>query len=175
MREFITELGERVKEGEKIAQYAKTPFGNVIFDIIKLDETTIPKLIEKGVLKETVSQPTPTNIEHCINHLAERIKWNKQNLLKYLDNLYKIYPVAVFSIILREVAIIIDEHYPNHIENSKEIWCISTLDGEIKKVKDVTKIKNFRNFAAFRTLEDAKIAKEVMKDAISDLFKKGGK
>lgn len=45
-------------------------------------------------------------------------------------------------------------------ENSKEIYVISCLNGEITKVKDLNKIKNFKNFAAFRTLEDAITAKK---------------
>ena len=76
---------------------------------------------------------------------------------------------------MRELAIIMDEKYPDHINKSKEIWSISTLNGEIVRIKCLNKIKNFRNFAAFRTLEDALKAKKIMKRALEDLFNRNGK
>lgn len=76
---------------------------------------------------------------------------------------------------LRGVAIVLDEKYDNHIENSKEIYVIRSLNGEISKVKDLNKIKNFKNFAAFRTLEDAITAKKILEEPMKQLFKRGGK
>ena len=92
-----------------------------------------------------------------------------------LGNLYTIYPAAVFSILLREVSKLTKEKYDNHIENSNEIYVISCLSGEISKVKDLNKIKNFKNFAAFRTLDDALAAKHILKDPMKQLFKRSGK
>lgn len=76
---------------------------------------------------------------------------------------------------MREIAIVLDEKYDNQIENSKEIYVISCLNGEVTKVKDLNKIKNFKNFAAFRTLDDALAAKHILKDPMKQLFKRGGK
>lgn len=152
------------------------PFDKLGIGIIKypVTEETIPFLLEKGIIKE-ISEPSEIDIDDVVKHLASRIGWNIENLDKYLDNLYKIYPAAVFSIILREFAIIMDEKYPDHINKSKEIWSISTLNGEIVRVKNLNKIKNFKNFAAFRTLEDALKAKKIMKRALEDLFNRNGK
>ena len=173
MKEFVTKDGSRVKEGDKLVKAITTPLGVIPVGIITLDEKSIPELVKEGVLTEV---PTVTlSAPYCVEHLAKRIKWNVENLVKYFDNLYKIYPAAVFSIVLRELAIIMDEKYPDHINKSKEIWTISTINGEIGRIKNLDKIKNFRNFAAFRTLEDAIEAKKVMKEALADLFKRGGK
>ena len=173
MKEFVTKDGSKVKEGDKLVNAVATPFGVIPIGIITLDENSIPKLVEEGVLTEV---PTVTlSAPYCVEHLAKRIKWNVENLVKYFDNLYKIYPAAVFSIVLRELAIIMDEKYPDHINKSKEIWTISTINGEIGRIKNLDKIKNFRNFAAFRTLEDAMEAKKIMKEALADLFKRDGK
>lgn len=152
------------------------PFDELGIGIIKypVTEETIPFLLEKGIIKE-IPEPSEIDIDDVVKHLASRIGWNIENLDKYLDNLYKIYPAAVFSIILREFAIIMDEKYPDHINKSKEIWSISTLNGEIVRVKNLNKIKNFKNFAAFRTLEDALKAKKIMKRALEDLFNRNGK
>lgn len=152
------------------------PFDELGIGIIKypVTEETIPFLLEKGIIKE-IPEPSEIDIDDVVKHLASRIGWNVENLDKYLDNLYKIYPAAVFSIILREFAIIMDEKYSDHINKSKEIWSISTINGEIVRVKNLNKIKNFRNFAAFRTLEDALKAKKIMKRALEDLFNRNGK
>ena len=152
------------------------PFDELGIGIIKypVTEETIPFLLEKGIIEE-ISEPSEIDIDDVVKHLASRIGWNIENLDKYLDNLYKIYPAAVFSIILREFAIIMDEKYPDHINKSREIWSISTLNGEIVRVKNLNKIKNFKNFAAFRTLEDALKAKKIMKRALEDLFNRNGK
>lgn len=173
MKEFVTKDGSKVKEGDKLVKAITTPLGAIPVGIITLDENSISELIKEGVLTKV---PTVTlSAPYCVEHLAKRIKWNVENLVKYFDNLYKIYPAAVFSIVLRELAIIMDEKYPDHINKSKEIWTISTINGEIGRIKNLDKIKNFRNFAAFRTLEDAMEAKKIMKEALADLFKRDGK
>lgn len=152
--------GRELNIGDVLIKYSPTA------RVIIVTENTLPGLIKEGLVKE-VSNIT---VQDAVKHLAERIGWNINNLDKYLDNLYKISPIAVFSIILREVAIILDERYPDHINKSKEIWTISALNGEIVQVKDLSRVKNFRNFAAFRSLDDAKIAKDIMKEALKDLY-----
>ena len=94
--------------------------------------------------------------------------------MKYLDNLTKINPTSVFQILLREVAIVLDEKYPDHIEKSKEIWVISNVNGKITKASDEARknIPNFRNFAAFRTLDDARAARHILKMPMKNLFSK---
>ena len=171
MKEFVTKDGSKVKEGDKLVKAITTPLGAIPVGIITLDGNSIPKLVEEGVLTEV---PTVTlSAPYCVEHLAKGIKWNVENLVKYFDNLYKIYPAAVFSIILRELAIIMDGKYPDHISNSEQIWTIRMTDGKIVQI--TSPIKSFNNFAAFRTLEDAIEAKKVMKEALADLFKRGGK
>ena len=49
------------------------------------------------------------------------------------------------------------------------------LDGRITKANKAY-IKNYRNFAAFRTIEDAKIACRIVKPILTEMFKsKSGK
>ena len=65
-----------------------------------------------------------------------------------------------------------DKKYEDHIENSPEIYVISLLDGRITKANKAH-IKNYRNFAAFRTIGDAKIACNIVKELLKELFKSG--
>ena len=167
--------GKEVEMGKTIVFGMNNAYGFMPFYTVTVCEESIPFLIERGVIKEVEEKGTPVDPNFYLEHLAKRIHWNINNLRKYLGNLYTIYPAAVFSILLREVAIVLDEKYDNHIENSKEIYVISCLNGEITKVKDLNKIKNFKNFAAFRTLEDCMKAKEILKPMLRELFKRDGK
>jgi hypothetical protein len=172
--------GKEVKIGDKLSfgRYINDSF--IPFYTVIISEKSIPFLVEEGVIKEVETNEAKEEGTHVdpyfyIEHLAKRIHWNKDNLQKYLANLYTIYPAAVLSIMLREIAIVMDEKYKNHIENSKEIYVISTLSGEITKVKNLDRIKNFKNFAAFRTLDDALAAKHILRDPMKQMFKRGGK
>ena len=172
---IFVNTGKEVEMGNTFAFGMNSAYGFMPFYTVVVCEESIPFLIKEGIIKEVENEEIPTEPYFYIKHLADRIHWNVENLRKYLSNLYTIYPAAVFSIMLREVAIVLDEKYDNHIENSKEIYVISSLNGEISKVKDLNKIKNFKNFAAFRTLEDAITAKKILEEPMKQLFKRGGK
>lgn len=172
---IFVETGKEVKIGNKLAFGMDSAYGFMPFYTVIVCEKSIPFLIEEGIIKEVENEEIPTEPYFYIKHLADRIHWNVENLRKYLSNLYTIYPAAVFSIMLREVSIVLDEKYDNHIKNSKEIYVISCLSEEITKVKDLNRIKNFKNFAAFRTLDDALAAKRILEEPMKQLFKRSGK
>ena len=167
---IFVETGKEVEMGKTLAFGMNSAYGFMPFYTVIVCGESIPLLI-----KEVGEEGTHVDPDFYLEHLAKRIHWNVDNLRKYLGNLYTIYPAAVFSILLREVAIVLDGKYDNHIENSKGIYVISCLSGEITKVKDLNKIKNFKNFAAFRTLDDALAAKHILKVPMRQLFKRGGK
>lgn len=169
----LKETGKEVKMGEKLIKVVELFGVPVSVAQVEVNETTLPDLIKHGiVVAEGSDSDIDVTIESAVQHLANRIGWNKENLEKYFNNLYKISPAAVFEIVLKEVAILLDERYPDHISNSKEIWVINKVNGEIQKLKDLSKIKSFQHFAAFRSLEDALVAKRVMAPALKDLYGK---
>ena len=170
----LKETGKEVKMGEKLIKVVELFGIPVPVAQIEVNETTLPDLIKHGIIvAEGSDSDIDITIEGAIQHLANRIGWNKENLEKYLSNLYKISPAAAFEIVLKEVAILLDEKYPAHINNSNEIWVINKVNGEIQKLKDLSKIKSFQHFAAFRSIEDAKIACRVTRDILKEMFKSG--
>lgn len=184
MKKYLNSEGNEIKVGTPIVcKVLNTETGRRTTELCVATEEVLDKAVADGVLTVVNSTEggTHLSIEFYVKHLAERIGWKMSNLVKYLNNLYKIYPTAVFQILLREVAIVLDQKYPDHIERSKEIWIISLTTGEIGKVPENKRhlIKNFRNFAAFRTLDDAMAAKHILKVPMKELFtrpvKKGGK
>lgn len=109
-----------------------------------------------------------------INNLIKKTGWKSQKVANYIMNLYNLNKAAAFSTILKEIAIELDKKYEDHINNCKELFVISMMDGRIYKVPRAH-VKNFRNFAAFRTEEDAKIACRILRDDLKEMFKGGGK
>ena len=170
----LKETGKEVKMGEKLIKVVELFGIPVPVAQIEVNETTLPDLIKHGiVVTEGSDSDIDITIEGAVQHLANRIGWNKENLERYFSNLYKISPAAVFEIVLKEVAILLDKKYPNHISNSKEIWVINKVNGEIQKLKDMSKIKSLQHFAAFRSIEDAKIACRITRDILKEMFKSG--
>lgn len=182
MKKYLDKRGNEIHVGAVlICALLDSETGERSYKIMIATEEVLEKAVKDGALKVVEEGGTHLSIEFYVEHLANRIGWKMSNLVKYLDNLYKIYPTAVFQILLREVAIVLDQKYPDHIERSKEIWCISLATGEISKVPENKRhlIRNFRNFAAFRTLDDAMAAKHILKTPMKELFarpkKKDGK
>ena len=170
----LKKTGKEVKMGEKLIKVVNLCGIPIPIAQVKINKTTLPDLIKHGIIvAEGSDNDIDITIEGAIQHLASRIGWNKENLEKYLSNLYKISPAAAFEIVLKEVAILLDEKYPDHINNSNEIWVINKVNGEIQKLKDMSKIKSFQHFAAFRSLEDAKIACRITRDILKEMFKSG--
>lgn len=185
MKKFYLKLsGEEVKIGDVISK--KIKFGsNIVEHRVLITKTTLNKLIKEGVIitsptpvnnveekYKTTKSPTPKDFNHCIEILANKFGWKVEKTLNFLTKIYEVYPAAAFSMILREIAIELDKKYEDHIENSPEIFVISMFDGRITKANKAH-IKNYRNFAAFRTLEDARDACSIVKVLLKDLFKSG--
>lgn len=185
MERFILKNGKEVKMGDKLIKHGvvDTPFGKgFIMQEIIVNEKTLPELIKAGVLtpmkectKHCAKGEVSMNMNFYIEKIAVRLGWKPEKVYNYLNSVDSILPAAAFSMVLREIAIELDKKYEDHIENSPEIYVISMLDGRITKANKAH-IKNYRNFAAFRTIEDAKIACRIVKPILKEMFKsKGGK
>lgn len=167
----LKQTGKEVKMGDKLIKVVELFGIPVPVAGLEVNETTLPDLIKQGIIvAEGSDNDIDITIEGAVQHLANRIGWNIENLGKYFNNLYKISPAAVFEIVLKELAILLDEKYPGHISNSKEIWTINKASGEIQEIKNLSKIKSFQHFAAFRSLEDALVAKRVIFPILEDLY-----
>lgn len=194
MKKFVLKDGKEVKMGDKLVKHGMTdtPFGKAfIMQEIIVNKETLPKLIKAGVLtqvdcthnagcqceqcKQCTEVEVPMNMDFYIEKIVARLGWKPEKAYNYFNSVYSILPAAVFSMVLREIAIELDRKYEDHIKNSPEIYVISLSDGRITKVNKAH-IKNYRNFAAFRTIEDAKTACRIVKPILKEMFKsKGGK
>lgn len=187
MEKFYLKNGKEVQIGDTIVKVTKTKHplfgkGSVIESAV-VTEAALPKLIKAGIITvspgsdfdiDKVLKPTevPMDLNYYIEKLAERLGWKVEKVYNYLNTIDSVYPAAAFSMILREVAIELDKKYEDHIEKSPEIYVISMLDGKITKANKAH-IKNYRNFAAFRSVEDAKTACSIVREILKELFKSG--
>lgn len=152
-----------------------TSFGPVPFDAVKDHiNPEVAKAIEENKEKiiAALEVNVPLSLGFYVGKLAERKSWKFEKMSNFLNNLAEINLGAAFQVVLREVAIELDKKYADHIEKSEEIYCVSLTNGHIFKA-DKKFIKNFRNFAAFRTIDDAKLACKITRELLKDMFKSG--
>lgn len=192
MKKLYLANGKEVQLGDTIYKVEKIDHpvfgkGKVVEHILVTKEV-LPKLIEAGVLTvkkgadKGADKPVvlPSNLgaevsmdlEFYVQKIADRLGWKIEKVYNYLNSVDTILPAAAFSMVLREVAIELDKKYEDHIEKSPEIYVISMLDGRITKANKAY-IKNYRNFAAFRSIKDAKIACRITRDILKEMFKSG--
>lgn len=148
---FLKESGKEVEVGNTIRRAEEIDHPILgkcksTTDIL-VTESILPKLIEAGIIGIKDDKSTCTSedfdVECCIQRIADRMDWQYNKTVGYLNKISEIYPIAAFSILLREIAVELDKKYEDHIENSEEIYTISTLNGKITKVNKAT-IKNYR-------------------------------
>ena len=184
MEKIYLTNGKEVQIGDTLVKVSKviSPlFGGAVVQHIVVTEDTLPKLLEDGTV--TTTNPTKSKstvvesevlmeLDYYIQKIAEKLGWKMEKVYNYLNSVDSILPAAAFSMVLREVAIELDKKYEGHIEKSPEIYVISMLDGRITKANKAH-IKNYRNFAAFRSISDAKIACKITRDILKEMFKSG--
>ena len=186
MEKFILKNGEEVKMGDKLIKQGviNTPLDKrLIIQEVIVNEKTLPELLKAGVLtpagcihdtnctcRYCAKSEIPLDMNFYIEKIAARLGWKPEKVYNYLNSVDSILPAASLSMVLREIAIELDKKYEDHIENSPEIYVISLLDGRITKANKAH-IRNYRNFAAFRTIEDAKIACKIVKPVLKEMFK----
>ena len=134
----------------------------LLFQAILADMTGV-----EGV-ETAASTDDVKDFEYYVAKIAERKGWKFERAYRWLEEIEQEYPIAAFNIVLKEIAIDLDKKYPDHISESEHIYVISTINGRIVEV-DKTKIRNYRNFAAFRTVEDAKFACKVLRQPLKDM------
>ena len=175
--------GKEVQLGDILTKVSKVKdsfFGKgTVIENVKVTKDILPNLIEAGIVtttkpaKSVVETKVPMELEYYIQKIADKLGWKIEKVYNYLNSVDSILPAAAFSMVLREIAIELDKKYEDHIEKSPEIYVISMLDGRITKANKAH-IKNYRNFAAFRTIEDAKIACTITRDILKEMFKNNG-
>ena len=112
---------------------------------------------EKGPLK------SEKDAEYYLNKIFQKSSLDKENFTEFLFTLLNIWPASLYTMFLREIAIDLDANYKDHISNSPSIYIIDIASMRIYNLPKAC-IKNYKNFAAFRSSKEALIALELLKE-----------
>ena len=156
-----------------------TPLGPVPYEGIKkyLPKETVkqfeqdkPRIMQA---LDAQARQQMTGEEYYIFRIASNKGWDLTKTAHYIENLTKFSPAAALLVILREIAVDLDDQHDGHIEDSEEIWTISLLNGKVEQV-DKSKVKNYRSIPAFRSQGEAKLAHRILSKRIRRMFKGSG-
>lgn len=175
-KSFITKEGKRVFLNEPFNTCFETSEeGCTVVHLIrtnKLDAATAERLVRLGVLKEYgVSKAENITIKDMFKLIGEWIVGTPDAIGTIIELLNTLPDYIKFEMMLRAAAVLIDRKYPDHINNAKvdKYFTINMTDGKVCEVPKKS-IKNFRNFAAFRTLDDIKIATKLLRPLMKHIW-----
>lgn len=178
---FITKEGKKVSLGEPFSVTAtlkeegvKT---NFIFRSNRLTSSQARLLVMRGILKEekpldkVEKEPKVPTFDEAVALVSTWLMGTPHEKDTAREFLAAMPDYARFSVVLRAFAVLIDRKYPDHINNADvdKYFTIDMTNGRVCEVPK-GKIKNFRNFAAFRTIDDIKIATKVLRPFIKELW-----
>lgn len=186
MKKYKLRNGEEIKVGDTLISKRKSinKEGDVLYTIRTkyvtkdfLESLVKSKQVdviddERNDLNHDTSKDSTINMDmnFYVHKVMEKIKCRTQEQCDMLNNINNYYLPSTLSLVIREIALELDRKYPDHISDSETVYAISMLNGKITRV-DRKSIKNFRNFAAFRTLEDAKTACKIVSPYLRMMFR----
>ena len=175
-KSFITKEGKRVFLNEPFnACFETKEEGCTVVHLIrtnKLNADTAERLVRLGVLKEYgVPKAENITINDIFKLIGEEIVGTPDAVGTIVELLNTLPDYIKFEMMLRAAAVLIDRKYPDHINNAKvdKYFTINMTDGKVCEVPKKS-IKNFRNFAAFRTLDDIKIATKLLRPLMKHIW-----
>lgn len=178
---YYADSDVEVKVGGPIDLHIKSSAGNITIQINKVDEKTLENLVKIGAIRKVsrmsgrkllAKEDIPMNLEFYVSKLEKQLGQESGFLTMLQKTTWRIAPASVSDLLLMFIAKYLDEQYPDHIRESKELFGVD-VDGRIVRL-DPKRIKTFRTFAAFRSLDDARIACRILKPLSKKIFK-GGK
>lgn len=178
---YYADSNVEVKVGGPIDLHIKSSAGNITIQINKVDEKTLENLVKIGAIRKVsrmsgrkllAKEDIPMDLEFYVSKLEKQLGQEPGFLAMLQKATWRIAPASVSDLLLMFIAKYLDEQYPDHIRESKELFGVD-VDGRIVRLNP-REIKTFRTFAAFRSLDDARIACRILKPLSKKIFK-GGK
>lgn len=178
---YYADSDVEVKVGGPIDLHIKSSAGNITIQINKVDEKTLENLVKIGAIRKVsrmsgrkllAKEDIPMDLEFYVSKLEKQLGQEPGFLAMLQKATWRIAPASVSDLLLMFIAKYLDEQYPDHIRESKELFGVD-VDGRIVRLNP-KEIKTFRTFAAFRSLDDARIACRILKPLKKKIFK-GGK
>lgn len=166
-KRYYTKAGEEVKMGDVIRRVRRGDYFSVIQEFIVLPNS-ISKLIKKGLIVEREDLEegplkSEKDVEYYLRKICQKSSLNEENSMEFLFTLLNICPASLYTMFLREIAIDLDANYKDHISNSPSIYIVDIASMRVYNLPKAY-IKNYKNFAAFRSSKEALIVLELLKE-----------
>lgn len=137
-------------------------------------------LINLGVVVTSSDKPKYANphgislsVKYYVAKLARKMNLKFEVCEAMLGNIASYSPITVISLLAKQISIELDQHYDGHIRDAEHIFVLSTVDGTITEIPAKARVEtNYRNFAAFRSLEDANLAYSILSNLYNEAFRK---
>lgn len=136
--------------------------GDTLSCSIIVSKSNLPKLIEKGIIKDV----TPITWNTIIKSIENKPGY----VIGTIDSLYYVSPISLFHLMLREVAILMDQRYEGHIKECGEVYILTTVQSLRIAKYNINDDTTFESFAAFRTSEDIEKARQILMPLIEKIY-----
>lgn len=137
-------------------------------------------LINLGVVVTSIDKPKYANphgislsVKYYVAKLARKMNLKFEVCEAMLGNIASYSPITAISLLAKQISLELDQHYDGHIRDAEHIFVLSTVDGTITEIPAKARVEtNYRNFAAFRSLEDANLAYSILSNLYNEAFRK---
>ena len=159
---------------ENISDLIKLGIIIVVEDTPKKNPVTASETL--GIAIQDRSKTIPMDATFYHNLLVEKISLKGQILKasahKALLGIQKTNYAAYFSMLLKEVALLMDESYSNHISEHPVLFAISQKSGKLIQIQK-EEWKSLSVGALFRNQVDAIVALKILASVKKEAFKNG--
>ena len=112
-----------------------------------------------------------TSVKYYVAKLAKKMNLKFEVCEAMLGNIASYSPITVLSLLAKQISLELDQHYEGHIRNAEHVFVLSTVNGTITEIPSEARADiNYRNFAAFRSLEDANLAYSILSHLYNEAF-----
>lgn len=167
-KEFF--LGKPIK-----LSYKDEMGNNVVVEANILTPDLAAFLVSRGVLVTSDAHHQPANpgvpmdLEYYGNKIGAKLGLSPEKAKDFFNAVGSVSPVTVWSLFMKQIALELDKKYPDHIRDSKHIFVVSAINGLIAELPK-SQIRSYMNFAAFRSVEDARVACKLTRHILKEMF-----
>lgn len=144
------------------ASQKEVKMGDTLSCAIKVTKNTLPKLIEKNIVKEVE--------EITWDSIIKSIESKPGYITGMIDSLYYVSPISLFHLMLREIAIEMDKKYVGHIKDCEEVYIFNAVHNLLLVKYTSDSNTTFESFSAFRYLEEAIKARQILMPLIEKIY-----
>lgn len=135
-------------------------------------EDYVDYLVENGYLRiEEEKLPTPQEmLEIVLDRVSKKLKMERTEVRDFINKVFTLNPSSAFSLLLKEIAVVLDKQYPDHISKVESIYIFNAASGKIQQVRN--NLGCYKAFAAFRTKEDIDLALSTLEGWVKHIYGK---